>query len=270
MTGFSTETSPAPADYLGDWFNSACCIPTQHRTVRWGRGGYLLQRLASPVTYRWPLPLSYRMPSSSPPTTTTGGGGSTGTGTGDWHHGDWHHGDIHAAAGTAGDHRRTRRLQPQANKKGKPIGKAVLTGFVFDFSAPLNARLQRTRQLPARYDHNQEGEEEGQDHSAPDHQVHGVLYPGHDSVDLTLIGTKPSRPAASSRSSTDPRAESPAASEGAAGRHHRVRDLKEGNHDQADELTQRSCSELIDFTPISVTTHTMTRTRVLHRTIRAA
>ena len=32
----------------------------------------------------------------------------------------------------------------KTNKKGKPVGKAVLTGFTIDFSAPLNRRPQRT------------------------------------------------------------------------------------------------------------------------------
>ena len=58
----------------------------------------------------------------------------------------WHHrldradgGDTENYANSDYDHRRATALRGKLNKKGKPAGKAVLSGFTLDFSVPLNA-----------------------------------------------------------------------------------------------------------------------------------
>ena len=67
----------------------------------------------------------------------------------------------------------------KTNKKGKPTGKPILTGFELDFSTPLDqGTANESSQLPTRQRHHQKGQEEVDDHPQADHQLHRLLHCG--------------------------------------------------------------------------------------------
>jgi hypothetical protein len=139
-------------------------------------------------------PLSYRVPGA----TTTGGGGTTGTGT---------TGTGTTGTGTTGTGSGSTTSTPppvppviigeqavfkrKLNKKGKPTGKAVLTGFALEFSAPLSTA---TAKNPANY------QLDSITTKKVGKKTKTILHPitrftvsyvaGTDTVDLSLIGTQ--------------------------------------------------------------------------------
>ena len=102
-------------------------------------------------------------------------------------------------------------FERKINKKGKPVGKAVLTGFIIDFSAPLN---------PATATNRVNFELDTVTTKKVKKKVTRILHPitkftvsyssASDSVNSTLVGTQAFRPAASLRLSAARRAESAA------------------------------------------------------------
>ena len=93
-------------------------------------------------------------------------------------------------------------FQRKTNKKGKPVGKAALSGVYARLRlAARSLGRDRCRQLPGGLRHHQEGQEEGRAHPPPDHELHGLVQRRRVTRSRSRSGVRrPSRPAGRSRS----------------------------------------------------------------------